>query len=722
MARGNKGSSAMNVSTRFERCGKRAGLAIGLLAAALPASAADLAAQFPDLKMPSVMLAASQDADPAGAASEDAGDDTGVEGELVTVRRPGFDLADRLTVGNLPAHRDFAAVVEEAKREAMGYKALGTKSVASSLPTAGDASGRTVATFASHSRPHCRSRGNCCPPGSQAQPPAMSRSQGMPNAVPSPATPDTAVVPLPESMQAEATPTPAVPDLSRQLARADVGGLRENWSNAPVLVGDGCAPQGMGGKTSVGRLCIVVPNLTLSGSTLVGGSPATAYQFTDPSLNSVQAIANAGYPSFSPLPAPVLGSVAGTPPTSLDIAGTSPGAGITGISDPSSAYQTAADDAFKNSPLLQTGTFANGTATYDSTNSGALPGNPPSSDPQDAFLFYNYVIDGGIVLPGYAVGFVKLTENMSPIPRDRVYMNYSYFKNANFFPDRADVNRFMPGFEKTFYDGWTSIEIRTPFAATLGANQFTDPSMCGGQGGITEYRDIQFGNMSVIFKTLLLEQRTWAITAGVQTMLPTAANTSVTASTNGRADGTLFQSVFVANESVHVMPFLGGIWAPNDRFFNQALIQVDRDVNGNLVYVNDTANPGLSGRDLTQVGRIYYPTFMYMSFGTGYWLYKDDRASNLTGFSPIMEIHVNQGLNAFHPLQSDTYQIGVTQGMVSVTNALIGCNFEWGTRSTLTLAYVTPLGGGADRFFDGEVRALYNWRFGPQNRLTRAQF
>jgi len=709
----------MALSKRCVRFGERVGVAIGLLAASLPAAAADLAGHFPDLKMPSVMLSVGEETDPPA----DAVEESWVEGGPVTVRRPGFDLADRLTVDKLPAYRDFAAVVEEAKREAMGYKALGTKSVASSLPTSPEA-GRTQASFASHARPHCRSRGQAqtCPPGSrpQAMPQVQSapRSPSMPNAVPSPAAPDAAVVPLPESMQAEATPTPAVPDLSRQLARADVGGLRETWSDAPVLVGDGCAPQGTGGTTSIGRLCIVVPDLTQSGNQLSGPGPATAYQFAS-TENSVQQIADAGYPSFDPLPAPVVGSVPGTPPD-LTIGGPSPGPGITPISGPASVYQTTADDAFRNN-ISDTAKYANATAVYAASASGGLPNNPPSADPQDAFLFYNYVLDAGAAIPGYAVGFVKLTENMSPIPRDRVYMNYSYFKNANFYPDKADVNRFMPGFEKTFYDGWTSIEIRTPFAATLGADQFTDPNACNGLGGITEYRDIEFGNMSVIFKTLLMERDTWAITAGVQTMLPTAANTSVTTSTNGRPDGAEFQSVFIANESVHVMPFLGGIWAPNDRFFNQALIQVARDVNGNLVYVNNTANSNLSGRELNQIGRVYYPTFMYMSFGTGYWLYKDDRA-NFTGFSPIMEIHVNQGLNAFQPLKGDTYQIGVSQGMVSVTNALVGCNFEWGRRSTLTFAYVTPLGAGADRFFDGEVRALYNWRFGPQNRLTRAQF
>jgi hypothetical protein len=87
-----------------------------------------------------------------------------------------------------------------------------------------------------------------------------------------------------------------------------------------------------------------------------------------------------------------------------------------------------------------------------------------------------------------------------------------------------------------------------------------------------------------------------------------------------------------------------------------------------------------------------------------------------------MELHVNQGLSTYCPQNAFGYQLGPDLGQVSITNALVGCNFEWGERSTLTFGYVTPLGGGVDRYFDGELRALYNWRFGPQNRLTRAQF
>ncbi len=444
-------------------------------------------------------------------------------------------------------------------------------------------------------------------------------------------------------------------------------------------------------------------------NSLNGASGAQMNVLTSPQFNDVQAISNAGYPAFA-LPSQPLGGVPGTPPVNL------PGTpGIGTVLDPGGLYQAAAQNAFESNPNLPGANGRQGAATFVQGDSGTLSSGPGVND---AFLFYNYTVDSSIVFPGYAVGFVKLTENMSPIPRDRVYMNYSYFRNANFWGERADVNRFMPGFEKTFYDGWTSIELRTPFAATLDNIQditFRDH----GAAGLSEYRDIQFGNMSVIFKTLLFEQQTWAITGGMQVMLPTANNTYVFGQTAATDES--IQQVFVANESVHLMPFVGGIWAPNDRFFNQILFQIETDVNGNLAYVNSTQDPTLRGRNLTPAGRAYYPTFMYLSFGTGYWLYKNDRA-RFTGFSPIMEIHVNQAFEDFEPICSQGYQLGQNPGVVSVTNALIGCNFEWGTRSTLTFAYVTPLGGGVDRFFDGELRAMFNWRFGPQNRLMRAQF
>jgi len=664
--------------------------------AAAPASG-DLAQYFPNLKMPP-MLAAAPDAE-----VEEAQDST---------QRIG--------------RRDFAAIVEEAKREAMGLPALGARSLSEGLQESTRT--KVPAQFASHGKPHCRSGNRAmqahpcppqpCPPQQRTPYQQPQQSQQMsPGGAPIPESADQQVSPLPV-----VPPTVAeTPDLRRelaqqnQLARADIGGLRSNWSDIPNFVGDGCAPTGASGQIAVGRLGVQSLAQDLVGNNLTGTTTRDIVLVQNPNSQQIQTIAPQ-YPGYAGLPGTPVGTV--SPSTPIPV--TSQGA-ILGLASPDSFTQSV-DQVFKNNPAVNTAQYNNAKTVYDPTSSGAVNNQSGTNPAQyDAYQFYNYVIDTSIVLPGYAVGFVKLTENMSPIPRDRVYMSYSYFKNVNFYPTRGDVNRFMPGFEKTFYDGWTSIELRTPFAATLENSQNLLSNNGSGVSAVSQYRDIQFGNMSVIFKTLVWEEKTWAITTGMQVMLPTANNTSVTIPGSQRADGQNLQMVYVANESVHLMPFVGSVWAPNERWFNQALFQIDRDANGNLAYINNSFDPTLTGRQLQQAGRIYYPTFMYLSFGTGYWLYKDN-TRNFTGFSPVAEVHVNQAFNEFCPLDSNGFQLGPKLGVVSVTNALVGCNFEWGERSTLTFAYVTPLGGGQDRFFDGEFRALYNWRFGPQNRLTRAQF
>ena len=641
----------------------------------------DLADHFPNLKMPPILAETS-----AGEAERDD--------------------------GPLGKPRDFATIVAEAKREALGLPPLGRRSVASNLPSPQPS--RTVATTVSHAKPHCRTQKNACPPPQSQCPPGRMPTQ--PGAKPGPAAPGPAVpgttpdgtVPLPDVAR-PAQPQPAVPDLSRQLARADVGGLRETYTDTPVLIGDGCAPFGQPSRVPVTRAFVFAPGVTESAGSFVGAGPYGINQALPSStqFNNIQAIAAQG-PGFV-LPSTPYGSVSAVP---IPITGPAIN-GITPVESPSS-FTSAVDTQFSSDPALTEYAGRNPATVYDPSTSGAVPSISPGT--QDAYLFYDYVVDTELLTPGAAVGFVKLTENMSPLPRDRVYMNYSYFRNANFFYERADVNRFMPGFEKTFFDGWTSIEVRTPFAATLSNDQWVQTGE-----ECRQYRDIEFGNMSVIFKTLLVERKTWAITGGVQVMLPTAADTNLYFPQPGNPTAKTLQSVYVDNQSTHVMPFFGSIWAPNERFFSQALLQVDIDSNGNPAYVNNNLQEGVYGDALNPVGRLYMPTFMYLSFGTGYWMYRNNTA-NFTGFAPIMEVHVNQGMSQFNPLTTDTFTLGSPTGVVSVTNALIGCNFEWGQRSTLTFGYVTPLGGGADRFFDGELRALYNWRFGPQNRLTRAQF
>ena len=65
------------------------------------------------------------------------------------------------------------------------------------------------------------------------------------------------------------------------------------------------------------------------------------------------------------------------------------------------------------------------------------------------------------------MGRTKIAENTSPIPRDRLLFDYSYLRRRAAVPGGVNVNRFTPGFEKTFFDGLMSFEMKVPMATTL---------------------------------------------------------------------------------------------------------------------------------------------------------------------------------------------------------------------------------------------------------------
>ncbi len=142
-------------------------------------------------------------------------------------------------------------------------------------------------------------------------------------------------------------------------------------------------------------------------------------------------------------------------------------------------------------------------------------------------------------------------------------------------PGGVSVNRFVPGFEKTFFDRRASIEMRFPFAASI------SPDLMQSTAGISNSNAMVFGNMSIVYKEYIRRTDTFVASWGLQTALPTAPSLSV-----ALQDGP--QLLAVNNRSVHLMPFLGALYTPTDRFFAQGFLQLDVDANGNPVYVNPT--------------------------------------------------------------------------------------------------------------------------------------
>lgn len=335
-------------------------------------------------------------------------------------------------------------------------------------------------------------------------------------------------------------------------------------------------------------------------------------------------------------------------------------------------------------------TFDGGTASE--------PGNTPYRvvDNWTANYSYSALLNGenGIVIPdpggGLVVGRLKIAENCSPIPRDRLFFNYSLFDNVPLTSRGVTVNRFTAGFEKTFANELMSLEMRCPMAATLDSDIVV--------GGPTELSNPEFGDIFLAYKALLTYGPRGAISAGLSLTVPTADDVNVY-----RFDGRPL--VRIENDSVHLMPFLGWLWVPN-RFFTQGFLQVDVDANGNPVDVN-------LGRGLTQAGRYQDETFLYADLSSGYWLWQADPHSRrcLTGFAPIAEVHYNRSLQSSDVVTEGPFRIGEYHDEIQMLHLLLGGHVQMGWQTTLTSGYTVPIGNGADQLFDGELRVLLNRYF-----------
>jgi hypothetical protein len=305
-------------------------------------------------------------------------------------------------------------------------------------------------------------------------------------------------------------------------------------------------------------------------------------------------------------------------------------------------------------------------------------------DPGEHQEFASGTVHGGDRL-------LKITEFNSPVPVDRVFFTYNHFHNAlqesigGTVVDR-NLNRFVFGAEKTFNQGNSSIELRIPFAAGLDAVQNT-------QDAISE-EAVEFGDIAISLKTILLAREKTLVTGGLGATLPTASDSEITFGG---------QTLFIDNEAVHLSPFVGLLHTPNDRLFLQSFLQFNFDLNGNS-YATTGGDSGV----------IQDQTLMFLSGTMGYWIYRDPCNCNyVTGIAPVMELHYTSTLNDADNDGSGGSNLRVNNNAnrIDVLNLTLGTHFQLGQLSTLTAAVVVPLKDGQNKLFDTEVGIQFNRRF-----------
>jgi hypothetical protein len=329
-------------------------------------------------------------------------------------------------------------------------------------------------------------------------------------------------------------------------------------------------------------------------------------------------------------------------------------------------------------------------ATTVSTTRNSLTFAPSSQ------VNFNYTYVGTLSVPlpsaGGVVGTTKVSENNSPMPRDRVIFDYDNFSNVPLTPSGFNVERFSPGFEKTFFDGRTSVEMRLPFASTM-------DSTSTAAGAAT--RAIELGNLHMTLKGLFYTSEALNMSTGLGIAMPTAADTVVQLT-----DGT--DLVRIRNQSLILTPYLAVLYTPTERLFTQAWAQIDFDATGSSVL----ANPNLTG--LVGAGRIYDQKLLQLDWQIGYQLFQNSGAySYVTSLSPFLELHYNSPLNNANTVQIESLTVNSSSNRYNELNIATGINTVFRNRVNVMAGVVLPLEGGNGKFFDVQFGIRANWMFGP---------
>jgi hypothetical protein len=113
---------------------------------------------------------------------------------------------------------------------------------------------------------------------------------------------------------------------------------------------------------------------------------------------------------------------------------------------------------------------------------------------------------------------------------------------------------------------------------------------------------------------------------------------------------------------------------------------------------------------------------LYVDVSIGYWLHRGSPCSKISGLAPIFEVHWNSSLEDSAFVEQNGFRVGNSAGQIDLVNLVAGLVIECGGNTTITAAYTDTVIGDDDRDFDGEFRLIFNHRFGPQSRASRAQF
>ena len=335
--------------------------------------------------------------------------------------------------------------------------------------------------------------------------------------------------------------------------------------------------------------------------------------------------------------------------------------------------------------------YDGGTVVYTNSLTITQPVNGTFEDGQLWYADYSFSRQIDMVSGPNSGGVtrrLKISENNSPLPQDRLYFDYRFFNDVML--GFGDINRYVVGIEKMCGCGLSSFNLRVPFAATLDSDQFFEGAMG---------RDLQIGNLTGSYKRVLWQEYGSLLSGGLGVSVPTAD------------DARIYQlggpQIFeVRNRSVHLKPFLGW-FSTNGISTLQMFFEVDFDLNGNGVFGD------LNGSSLPKLGDLNDSNWMFLDIAYTRWLYQCESKHHrgITGFAPLVELHYSTTLNDTDEIQENGFHIRSTSRRYNVLNLTAGAHIRLGRSTFITPAGVVPLRESDDEQFRYELALLVNHMF-----------
>jgi len=260
---------------------------------------------------------------------------------------------------------------------------------------------------------------------------------------------------------------------------------------------------------------------------------------------------------------------------------------------------------------------------------------------------------GTAFLPVGSGGF-KIADNNSPMPQDRVYLDFNFFNdflassNSSLGTGVQNMNIYREslGMEKTFLNGNGSVGVILPLN-TLTV-QSSIPSLNGTHTAI--------GDLSVYARYALYRDsanNNW-VSGGLAVTAPTGPNNFAGISGPSPAPNTTV-----------LQPFGAVLWN-----FGNLYVQAFTSL-------------------YTPTDHASSPLLVFNDIGVGYFLYRAPVANRfLTGVAPTFEVHVADPLNYRGPITASN-----PFGAFDIVDMGAGVNVLMGARSRLGFGVVTPVTG-----------------------------